>query len=283
MVIRDQVVIASIPPVVPVEKIYLMANLTTTSNLGPEGPSLETDASPSGLYVPALAASFGPSVAYRSPEAIPPPMIPFMLDGPAMSLVLPRFDPYGCEPHHPPATGSSNQLDRPHILLLHRGHCSFALKAHYAALAGAKGVVVVSHPSPTDEPDAQNLGGFVVPGADAAEEAEDTMRALVPLVLVANSTGQALEDLVRRAGAPSPSHLEPTVQPEQFQQQVLQADDGGADAQLIPDSHVLVRLLSDREAELPDDDEEEHVDGLILGGYVVRNIKLQRIRAPHSP
>ncbi|KWU45242.1 hypothetical protein RHOSPDRAFT_28872 [Rhodotorula sp. JG-1b] len=276
-------VIASIPPVVPVEKIYLMANLTITSDSGLENPSLETGASPSGLYVPALAASFGPSVAYRSPEAIPLAMIPFMLDGPAMTLVLPRFDPYGCEPHHPPPTGSSDQLEPPHILLLHRGHCSFALKAHYAALAGAKGVVVVSHPSPTDEPDAQNLGGFVVPGADAAEEAEDTMRALVPLVLVANSTGQALEDLVRRAGAPSPSPLEPTVQPAQHQQQVLQTAPDADAQKLVTNSHVLVRLLSDREAEHPDDAEEEHVDGLILGGYVVRNIKLHRIRAPRSP
>ena len=282
VVIRDQAVIASIPPVVPVEKIYLMANLTITSDSGLENPSLETGASPSGLYVPALAASFGPSVAYRSPEAIPLAMIPFMLDGPAMTLVLPRFDPYGCEPHHPPPTGSS--IIEPHILLLHRGHCSFALKAHYAALAGAKGVVVVSHPSPTDEPDAQNLGGFVVPGADAAEEAEDTMRALVPLVLVANSTGQALEDLVRRAGAPLPSPLEPTVQPAQHQQQVLQTAPD-ADAQKpVTNSHVLVRLLSDREAEHADDaEEEEHVDGLILGGYVVRNIKLHRIRGPRSP
>jgi hypothetical protein len=34
-----------------------------------------------------------------------------------MPLVPPRFDPYGCEPYHPPATGSTNQLkEPPHII-----------------------------------------------------------------------------------------------------------------------------------------------------------------------
>ena len=76
------------------------------------------------------------------------------------------------------------------------------------------------------------------------------------------------------------------MQPVQHQQQVLQTAPDADAQELIPDSHVLVRLLSDREAEHPDDEaeeEEEHVDGLILGGYVVRNIKLHRIRVPRSP
>ncbi|GAA5982793.1 hypothetical protein JCM10908_006792 [Rhodotorula pacifica] len=274
VVIRDQAVIASIPPVTPVEKIYLMANLSSPGDAESSASPPAEELYPTGLYMQALAASFGPSLAYRSPEAIPPAMIPFMIDGPPLPLTIPRFDPYGCEPYHSRPAGSAIE---PHLVLLHRGHCSFALKSHHAALAGAKGVVLVSHPSPTDAIDAQNLGGFVVPGADAADEEEDTMRALVPLVLVANTTGQTLEDMVRRVES---SQLdEPNTHATAPKQQVLRGNEPTEPPH--PDNRVLVRLLPDRDDDLAAEEEgEEHVDGLVLGGYVVRNIKLHRIRAP---
>ncbi|GAA5871463.1 hypothetical protein JCM3774_005606 [Rhodotorula dairenensis] len=286
VVICDQAVVASIPPALPVEKIYLMAHLTRDANSSID--PLPSSSEAAGLYIPALAASFGPSVAYRSPEAIPPDLTPFMLEGPAFPLILPRFDPYGCEPYHPDPLDTGSR--EPHLVLLHRGRCSFALKSHHAALAGARGVVLVSHPSASDEPTAHAAGGFVVPGADPSEEEEDTMRALVPLVLVANTTGQALEDMVRR-GAASAHDLEPDSHAERHHhdQQVLQQQQqpsSEAAGSAVPDWHVMVRLLPARETDAGDsedeqeEDEEEFADGLVLGGYAVRNVKLHRIRTP---
>lgn len=104
------------------------------------------------------------------------------------------------------------------MLVLHRGKCSFAQKANFAALGGAKAVVVINT---SDE------AGFV-PSAEGEEE----YKALVPLVLVSNTTGSALEALIARAG----------------------------------DEAALMRPV----------EANNEVDSLMLGGYQVLNVRLQR-------
>ncbi|BGP20642.1 hypothetical protein JCM10213v2_008805 [Rhodosporidiobolus nylandii] len=209
-----------------------------TLPLDPSNPPLE-------LHIPALAASFGPSLASHAAEALSP----FTLDGEPLPLLLPPFSPYGSQPSAP----APRDPIPPHLLLLRRGHCSFALKSHFAALSGASGVVLVSSPTELDnDPTGE---GFIVPSAEAADEAEETMKALVPLVLVGNATGARLEAMARRAGEgnvrlPLEGHEERVGESEE--QQVF----------------VAVHRADDEE------DEGEQAAGMVLGGYVVRNIKL---------
>ena len=82
----------------------------------------------------------------------------------------------------------------------------------------------------------------VVPSASAEEETEETMKSLVPMVLVGNTTGGMLEQLVknRKEG-----------------------------------EQVWVRVREEKNA---DRVEDELMDGLVLGGYVVRNVKLGRVK-----
>ncbi|GAA6059690.1 hypothetical protein JCM10212_000077 [Sporobolomyces blumeae] len=199
------------------------------------------------LEVSALAASFGPSLSSHRP-----PPGSFALKNPALPLAT-APSPYGCEPHHPPppssrpsasgtdtagaiTPGTSDSLEGK-LLLLHRGVCSFALKSNLAALSGARGVVIINS---SDQED-------VVPSASAEDETEETMRSLVPLVLVGNTTGGMLEDLVKNR-----------KEGEQVWVRVREED---------PDK---------------DEPEDELVDGMVLGGYVVRNIKLGRLRKPKT-
>lgn len=223
------------------------------------------------LHLPALAASFGPTLAFI-PHASTAEQV-FALDGFALPLVLPRFSPYGCEPHHPPASSPSSVA--PHILLLHRGQCSFALKAHFAALSGASGVILVSSALPTD--DDPRGDGFVVPSAEASEEDDETMKALVPLVLVANSTGTALEEMVRAVGDENERQKEavkvpPTSEQDQALQQVFEAAQTAAPFQ----EQVVWMTASRGEEDDEEEEEEEHVGPLVLGGYLTTNIKLHR-------
>ncbi|BGO96067.1 hypothetical protein NBRC10512v2_007784 [Rhodotorula toruloides] len=218
------------------------------------------DAAPTTLHIPALAASFGPSIVHRPSDTIPLGLTPFMLDGPALPLVLPSVDIYGCSALHPPPSSSSSS---PSLLLLHRGHCSFALKSHNAALSSYAGVVLISSPSATDE-EGEEGEGFVVPSADEREEEEETMRSLVPLVLVGNSTGAVLEGLVRSveaAGERGEGGAGLVVQDEER--------DSGAGT-TTPRRHVWISITHAEE----DEEEEESAAGLMLGGYLVRNIKL---------
>ncbi|GAA5884084.1 hypothetical protein JCM6882_002133 [Rhodosporidiobolus microsporus] len=272
---------------------------------------------PYALHIPALAASFGPSLLAPAPlsvvdaswssdagEAAAEEKSPrFVLDGRPLPLVLPRYSPYGCEPHHPPPlpSGSSsppsdfssastpsapsantdaelspspnpsphrslppNPLSS-HLLLLHRGHCSFALKAHHAALSGASGVVLISSPSPLD--DDPRGDGFVVPSADAGEEGEETIRALVPLVLVGNSTGRALEEMVRSAAAAREERVRIVGEDGGAER-----EEGGKEIEEAEEEEVFVSVHRMEE----DEDELEDAGGVVLGGYVVRNIKLWR-------
>lgn len=103
-----------------------------------------------------------------------------------------------------------------------------------AALSGARGVVIINSSDTED----------VVPSASAEEEADETMKSLVPMVLVGNTTGGMLEELVknRKEG-----------------EQVW----------------VRVREQTKKDGE---EEEDELMDGLVLGGYVVRNVKLGRIK-----
>lgn len=175
-----------------------------------EKVQLDVQLGNSRLHLPAYMSSFGPSVASTSP-----PRGSFAFAEPALPLVQATF-PFGCEPHH-----SSDPLEaniEGKILVLHRGRCSFAKKANLAALGGAKAVVLINS---SDEE------GFV-PSA----EGEEDYKALVPLMLVSNSTGSALEALIAKGG-------------------------------------VEVALMRPVEA-------NDEVDTLVLGGYQVLNVKLQR-------
>ncbi|GAA5846214.1 hypothetical protein JCM5353_007048 [Sporobolomyces roseus] len=181
------------------------------------------------LEVSALAANFGPSLSTRQP-------LPgsFALRNPALPLATSPY-PYGCEPHHPPPPSDqapSTSSIEGKLLLLHRGVCSFALKSNLAALSGAAGVVIINSSDTED----------VVPSASAEEETEETMKSLVPMVLVGNTTGGMLEELVknRKEG-----------------------------------EQVWVRVREEKNA---DRMEDELMDGLVLGGYVVRNVKLGRVK-----
>ncbi|GAA5997552.1 alpha-1,2-mannosidase MNL1 [Rhodotorula paludigena] len=226
---------------------------------------------PRTLHLPALAASFGPTLAFAPPASTAERV--FALDGFALPLVLPRFSPYGCEPHHPPASSPSSVA--PHLLLLHRGQCSFALKAHLAALSGASGVVLVSSALPTD--DDLRGDGFVVPSAEASEEDDETMKALVPLVLVANSTGTALEEMLRAVGDENERRREvakvpPTSGQDQEPQHVFEAAQTAAPLE----EQVVWMTASRGEEGDEEEEEEEHVGPLVLGGYLTTNIKLHR-------
>jgi len=215
-----------------IEKI--MHPLTPSS---PQLPLISSDISSDlvdlpSLEVSALAANFGPSLSTRQP-------LPgsFALRNPALPLATSPY-PYGCEPHHPPPShpnadqSPSTSSIEGKLLLLHRGVCSFALKSNLAALSGAAGVVIINSSDTED----------VVPSASAEEETEETMKSLVPMVLVGNTTGGMLEQLVknRKEG-----------------------------------EQVWVRVREEKNA---DRVEDELMDGLVLGGYVVRNVKLGRVK-----
>lgn len=143
-----------------------------------EKVQLEVQLGDSQLHLPAYMSSFGPSVASTSP-----PRGSFAFAEPALPLVQATF-PFGCESHHKADPLEADIQGK--IIVLHRGKCSFAKKANLAALGGAKAVVVINT---SDE------AGFV-PSAEGEEE----YKALVPLVLVSNSTGSALEALIARGG-----------------------------------------------------------------------------------
>lgn len=120
---------------------------------------------------PALAANFGPSLSAYPQTTL------FSLSQPLLPLVL-SPSPVGCEPY------VDSSLIKGNVLLLRRGDCSFATKSNLAALAGAKGLVIIN--SLTDQD--------IVPSAD---ETELKLNALVPLVLVSNATGVVLEAALR--------------------------------------------------------------------------------------
>ncbi|BGP03907.1 hypothetical protein JCM10021v2_007655 [Rhodotorula toruloides] len=237
--------------------VHPLGGSSATSECSDVDADSPDTASPT-LHIPALAASFGPSIVHRPSSAIPSGLTPFMLDGPALPLVLPSFDIYGCSALHPPPSSS------PSLLLLHRGHCSFALKSHNAALSSFAGVILISSPSATDE-EGEEGEGFVVPSADEGEEEEETMSSLVPLVLVGNSTGSVLEGLVRS--------VEVAGEGGEGGGLVVQVGEQDGEAStMMPRRQVWVSITHADE----DEEEEESAAGLMLGGYLVRNIKLHR-------
>ncbi|GAA6058326.1 hypothetical protein JCM3770_003619 [Rhodotorula araucariae] len=216
------------------------------------------------LDLAALAASFGPSL---SPPALESTTADFVLNGAPLAVVCaPASDPFGCAPVPDPLEHSST------LVLVRRGECSFAVKAHHAARAGHAGVLVVSAPSAGDgeHAEGQREGdgeGFVVPSAEASDEASETMQDLVPLVLLGRTDGEALEAFVRgvnrwdrEPGAWTASwEDEPHVEEEDKGRDGLEA--------------VWVTVTSD------EPEEEEVTGNVVLGGYLTTNIKLYRGRA----
>ncbi|GEM11334.1 ER degradation enhancer, mannosidase alpha-like 1, glycoside hydrolase family 47 protein [Rhodotorula toruloides] len=225
------------------------------------------DRVPTSLHIPALAASFGPSILHRPSSAIPSGLTPFMLDGPPLPLVVPSFDPYGCSPLAPPPS-------TPALALLRRGHCSFALKSHNAALSSYAGVVLLSSPLPSDSDEQGD--GFVVPSADESEEGDKVMKSLVPLVLVANSTGVGLEGLVRSVHARGGGN---DVGEQAEARLVVQVDEPSLTTTTTKAARRVV-WVSITHAEEDEEEEEGAGAGLLLGGYLVRNIKLHRTSRP---
>lgn len=195
MRVADSGVLASMPPARP-EKLWLDFTLGSL------------DGSDQILRAPALAANFGPSI--RSTSA---PLGSFAVSLASLSVSAATTLSYGCD--------SGSHLNKTEVdgkvIVVQRGQCSFALKAHLAALEGAKAVLVVNTADSVD----------LVPTID---EADAELKALVPLVMISNSTGQALEDLLRRG-------------------------------------EVRVR---------PEESGEEVLESIVLGGYAVSNVRLQR-------
>ncbi|KAM0789813.1 hypothetical protein ACM66B_006664 [Microbotryomycetes sp. NB124-2] len=181
--IHDPLVLANLPNR-RVERVQIDVNLDTTW-LNDDGvfETLPT------LHASALVANFGPSVASSQP---PPNSFAFSM--PRLPLVRPLFSQFGCEPFvdddvdkldSSQTTDDPSSSVRDKVVVLHRGMCSFAKKSNMAALSGSKGVIVIN--SSDDEE-------FI----PSAEGEESSLSALVPLLLVSNSTGYALEEMVRR-------------------------------------------------------------------------------------
>ncbi|GAA5987326.1 hypothetical protein JCM11641_002686 [Rhodosporidiobolus odoratus] len=262
----------------------------------PSSAAFDSSSPPLDLHIPALAASFGPSFSSRaSPEE---QISPFHLDGEPLPLLLPSFSPYGCEAHHPPPSSlpphtkdsssipsvlpPSSAAISPHLLLLHRGHCSFALKSHLAALSGASGVILISAHTPSD--DDINQDGFIVPSADPNEEGEEVMKSLVPLVLAGNSTGMRLEEMVRRVQAENDAlQGRRQYQLRLYREEGLTREDEngtdevpegvmGEEVDVSEEKQVFVTVHRAEALE----EEEEYPGGVVLGGYLVKNIKLWR-------
>lgn len=210
--IGDPAVLASIPTA-RLEQVLLRVTVKQ-----PAG------AKPTSLVVPALAANFGPAISGAAAAKGS-----FALSQPALPLRARMADlAYGCEPHHdvaavPPGKiwgggGVRSAVDG-QVLVLRRGLCSFARKAHFAALAGAKAVIVINS--------ADDDESMIVPSSDGEDK---ELKALVPLVMVSNSTGATLEKLLRGGEA--------SVRPEEPKEVAIQP--------------------------------------LVLGGYTVQNVVLER-------
>ncbi|GAA5853829.1 hypothetical protein JCM9279_001680 [Rhodotorula babjevae] len=226
------------------------------------GLDLDLDSTlPHNLRLDALAASFGPSLADPSHS--------FALDGHALPLVLPpsTASPFGCAPvllPRPDPTVEHDDAQLRPVLLLHRGECSFAQKAHHAARSGAAGVVLVSGPGDdelADDPDAGE--GLIVPSAAPEDEPEGTMRELVPLVLVGRSAGLELEGLVRRV-----RDVNERLEDGMSAAQEDEVDEGERAAE--------VWVIVERGEGEQDEVVEEEVPGIYtLGGFAVTNCRVQ--------
>ncbi|GAA5853909.1 hypothetical protein JCM8547_008154 [Rhodosporidiobolus lusitaniae] len=222
-------------------------SLSSFSDHDPDSPL------PTSLHIPGLAASFGPSLTRRLPSSSSSssPSPQFILDGPPLPLSLPpSSNPFFCSPpSSSPSSPSPSPPSFPSLLLVPRGHCSFLLKSHHASLANFSGVVLVSSPAEGDGEDAKGEG-FVVPSAGEEEIEGMGMKEweeVVPMVLVGERRGRVLEEMVRRAGAAGQGEGE-----------------GEGEGKEV---FVVVRS---------DEDEEEEEGPVVLGGYVVRNVKLDR-------
>lgn len=163
--------------------LHLSITAPSLSN-GPPGSDLFEDEI---LVLEALAASFGPSLAPPS-TSTSSAAHPFALDQYPLPLVR-SGDPTGCTyiQHHSNETNPTGK-----ILLVHRGQCQFATKAHIAALSGAKGVIVINH---------REEEGEITPSSD--EAFLKGLGTLVPLVLVSAKEGRRLEEFLegREEGA----------------------------------------------------------------------------------
>ncbi|KAM0748164.1 hypothetical protein T439DRAFT_382639 [Meredithblackwellia eburnea MCA 4105] len=270
--IADPAVLATLPPL-RVEKVHL--NFTFTQS--PSLPSLMSNPSTSQkenrrdrsddsttLIVPALAASFGPSIASAGASRGS-----FAFSQPALPVRVTGYQ-FGCEPHHdllpvisPSPTPSSigqklvnavvessgprSALDG-QVIILRRGMCSFARKSHLAALAGAKAVIVVNN--------SDDEAKMVVPSADG-EEDMDMMKVLVPLVLVSNSTGATLDRILRLSSSVG-------IGIETGEGEGGVASDGEAAKTTVA---ATVR---------PEEAKTMGVEPIVLGGYTVLNVLLER-------
>ncbi|KAI5475825.1 ER degradation enhancer, mannosidase alpha-like 1, glycoside hydrolase family 47 protein [Pseudohyphozyma bogoriensis] len=190
--IADPVVLATVPQH-RLEKVHL--------NIIVDGAKVQ---------LPGLASSFGPSIMH------PPSSNAFAISRPPLPLLIPHVQSgayYGCDPHELDASSVKGK-----VVVLRRGVCSFARKSNIAALEGAKAVIVINMANEED----------IVPSAEGEER---ELAALVPMVLVSNSTGMALETMVE-------SGVEALVEAEESK--------------------------------------EEGPEPMVLGGYHVMNVRLQR-------
>ncbi|GAA5943649.1 alpha-1,2-mannosidase MNL1 [Sporobolomyces koalae] len=197
---------------------------------------------PITLEMNGLAANFGPSISSPNPVAGS-----FAIKNPALPITTSR-QLYGCEPHHPSKlVEHANIASDDHVLSSSESiegkvvllHRGVCSFALKSNLAALSGAKGVIVINDRDTED-------IVPSASAADEDEATMKSLVPMVLIGNRTGAELEHLVHDRK---------------------------------PGQHVWIRIRYPEPNEDDDDDERaESVEGLMLGGYMVRNVKLGKNR-----
>ena len=166
--------VASVPPL-PVKDVVLTLSFPNRNVFTSQKPPIAS--------IAGIAAAFGPSLASPSLPAA------FAFGNPAVTLALPHpDDSLGCVPL---------QADDPDyplagaVLLLRRGDCTFAQKAHLAWLAGAKAVLVANSELVDEE---LGTGAPSLGGEDEGFEAGE----MVPLVLIGRESGDLLEEYLER-------------------------------------------------------------------------------------
>jgi hypothetical protein len=110
----------------------------------------------------------------------PPATTVFYPKASALPIVKPALDVYGCEPY---SVDRVPGVKAGFVLLVRRGLCTFQIKSHRAAMAGARALLVSSF----DEVE-------FMPAAD-----DETESGLVATLLISNSTGVELERSFRLA------------------------------------------------------------------------------------
>lgn len=140
------------------------------------------------VVVEGLAASFGPSLDPSLNSEFNNLQGYLALNSPSPIPVVVIGDTYGCRAPLPgeledPSTGISRMKGK--ILIVRRGMCPFVVKSSWAAIGGAKGIIVIN---------TQGQNNGITPSSD--EEAEIALGKMVPMILISWEEGQRLLDFL---------------------------------------------------------------------------------------